>query len=74
MLKKSDLIAGVHPDRLAALAAREARRFARSRPRTRAALAAGAAAYLDGVPMHWMKDWPMPHPLLVAKAEGARRR
>jgi glutamate-1-semialdehyde 2,1-aminomutase len=47
-------------------------RFARSRPKTRAALAAGAAAWLDGVPLHWMKDWPMPHPMLVAKATGAR--
>ena len=72
MLKKPDLIAGVRRDRLEALAKREAMRFARSRPKTRAALAAGAAAWLDGVPLHWMKDWPMPHPMLVAKASGAR--
>ena len=72
MLKKPDLIAGVRSDRLEALAKREAMRFARSRPKTRAALAAGAAAWLDGVPLHWMKDWPMPHPMLVAKASGAR--
>lgn len=72
MLKKPDLIAGVRRDRLEALAKREAMRFARSRPKTRAALAAGAAAWLDGVPLHWMKDWPMPHPMLVAKATGAR--
>lgn len=72
MLKKPDLIAGVRRDRLEALATREARRYARSRPRTRAALAEGAMTYLDGVPLHWMKDWPMPHPMLVAKASGAR--
>jgi glutamate-1-semialdehyde 2,1-aminomutase len=72
MLKKPDLIAGVRRDRLEALATREARRYARSRPRTRAALAEGAATWLDGVPLHWMKDWPMPHPMLVAKASGAR--
>jgi glutamate-1-semialdehyde 2,1-aminomutase len=72
MLKKPDLIAGVRRDRLEALATREARRYARSRPRTRAALAEGAATWLDGVPLHWMKDWPMPHPMLVAKATGAR--
>ena len=72
MLKKPDLIAGVRRDRLEALAKREAMRFARSRPKTRAALAAGAASWLDGVPLHWMKDWPMPHPMLVAKATGAR--
>ena len=67
-----DAIAGVRRDRLARLAGREARRFAQSRPKTRAALAAGTANWLDGVPMHWMKDWPMPHPMLVAEATGAR--
>lgn len=72
MPKKPDLIAGVRRNRLEAMASREARRYARSRPRTRAALAEGAAAWLDGVPMHWMKDWPMPHPMLVARAKGAR--
>ncbi len=65
-------IAGVPVDRLKALRAREVARYARSRPKSEAALAAGAASYLDGVPMHWMKDWPMPFPMLVAKAHGAR--
>ncbi|MCC0064373.1 MAG: aspartate aminotransferase family protein [Defluviimonas sp.] len=64
--------AGVGPARLAAMAEREKRRFESSRPKTRAALASGASDYLDSVPMHWMKDWPMPFPLLVAKAKGAR--
>ncbi|NUB46248.1 aspartate aminotransferase family protein [Fertoebacter nigrum] len=64
-------IAGVARDRLEKLAAREAKRFAAARPRTRAALAAGAGAFVDAVPMHWMKDWPMPFPMLVAGAEGA---
>ncbi len=72
MLKKTDTIAGIRRDRLEDFAAREAARFARSRPQTRAALAAGAEAFLDGVPLHWMKDWPMPHPMLVAEAKGAR--
>lgn len=67
-----EFIAGVPADRLARLADREARRFAASRPKSLAALEAGAAAYLDRVPMHWMKDWPMPFPLVVARAEGAR--
>ncbi|THD81590.1 aspartate aminotransferase family protein [Aliigemmobacter aestuarii] len=66
------MIAGVRRDRIKALAKREAKRFAATRPKTRAALEAGADAWLDGVPMHWMKDWPMPFPLLVTKAKGAR--
>ena len=64
-------IAGIDADRLAAFAAREARRFATTRPKSRAA-AAGLSHWLDGVPMHWMKDWPMPHLPLVKKAGGAR--
>ncbi|MCC0078686.1 MAG: aspartate aminotransferase family protein [Rhodobacter sp.] len=62
----------LNPDRLAAFAAREADRFARARPRTRALLDQGAAPWLAGVPMHWMRDWPSPFPLVVKRAEGAR--
>ena len=65
-----DMIAGVRRDRLDALCAREVARFAAGRPKS--AAAAGGTDYLDGVPMHWMKDWPMPFPMLVAKAAGAR--
>ena len=65
-------IAGIDRARLAAFAAREARRFAATRPKAKAALDKGASHYLDGVPLHWMKDWPMPHLPLVAKARGAR--
>ncbi len=64
--------AGVAEDRLGRIAAREARRFAAGRPLSAAAMAAGAGAFLNGVPMHWMRDWPMPHLPLVAKAQGAR--
>jgi len=65
------LIAGIDKTRLTAFALREAARYARSRPKAAKALAAGAGAFLNGVPMHWMTDWPMPHLPLVAKAQGA---
>ncbi len=65
-------IAGIDATRLAAFAAREARRFAASRPRSKAALQRGQDAFLDGVPLHWMKDWPLPHLPVIAKAKGAR--
>ena len=66
------IIAGIPQERLERIATREARRFAQSRPRAAAALAQGAGAFLNGVPMHWMADWPMPHLPLVAEAAGAR--
>lgn len=62
---------GVEAARIAAFAAREAAAYAASRPRTQAALQ-GSGHWLGGVPMHWMRDWPQPFPLLVAKAQGAR--
>ncbi len=67
----TDPIAGVPLKRLKHFAAREARRFAHGRPKSQSAQAA-AGVFLDGVPMHWMKDWPMPFLPLVAKARGAR--
>ena len=44
---------------------RLARRLAHHAAR---ALADGAGVFPNGVPMHWMRDWPMPHLPLVAKA------
>jgi glutamate-1-semialdehyde 2,1-aminomutase len=64
--------AGIDEDLLAAFAEKESQHFAQTHPVSRAALDAGAGAFLGGVPMHWMKDWPMPFPLVVAKAAGAR--
>jgi glutamate-1-semialdehyde 2,1-aminomutase len=65
-------LAGIDPDRLARFRAAEAERFARSRPRSRAAFDAGRDHWLAGVPMHWMRDWPSPFPLVLERAEGAR--
>lgn len=68
----ADLIAGVPSARIDALASREARRFAASRPLSAKAMAKGAGVFLSGVPMHWMTDWPMPHLPVIAYATGAR--
>lgn len=62
---------GVPLCRIAALAAEEAEIYAAARPKTRAALENGAAGWLDGVPLHWMRDWPMPFTMLVDHASGA---
>jgi len=65
------LIGGVPAGRIAAVRSREAEAFAARRPKTQAALRDGAAAFLGGVPMLWMQDWPQPFPMLVAEAQGA---
>ena len=65
------LIAGLDPAKVSTLAGRETRRFTMSRPKSARAMAKADQVYLDGVPLHWMKDWPMPHLPLVADAKGA---
>jgi glutamate-1-semialdehyde 2,1-aminomutase len=65
-------IAGVSRDTLNRVAQREAKAYAARRSRTRKALSKDAAHYLDGVPMHWMTDWPMPFPMLVDRARKAK--
>ena len=67
-----DLVAGIARPKLDALLAREAKAYASARRKTRAALKKGTSHYLGGVPMHWMKDWPMPFPMLVTSAKGAK--
>lgn len=69
---KAALIAGVAADRLAAFTQAERSRYAHQRPQSAAAQAGARGVYLGGVPMHWMADWPLPFPPLVAKAKDAR--
>ena len=62
---------GVDRERLLMLHARESARFVAERPRS-AALHEQAVAHLPGgVPMSWMAKWPGPHPVYVARAQGA---
>ncbi|WP_051927562.1 aspartate aminotransferase family protein [Ruegeria halocynthiae] len=63
---------GIQSARLDAFKQREAERYADARPQTLARLQSEKGSFLDDVPMHWMKDWPMPFPMLVSHAKGAR--
>jgi glutamate-1-semialdehyde 2,1-aminomutase len=64
------MLRGIDRERLRAFRAEEIDLFARRRPRSRA-LTAGNSGYYAGVPLHWMLDWPLPFPLVVAEASGA---
>ncbi len=64
-------IGGVSRARIAAFRAREAETYLRTRPRSHQHMAGGAEGFLAGVPMHWMRDWPMPFPFVVESAKGA---
>jgi glutamate-1-semialdehyde 2,1-aminomutase len=52
----------------------ESERYAADHPRSRELAGGGIAGFYDGVPMHWMRDWSMPFPLLVESARGATLR
>ncbi len=66
-----EMIAGINRQKLGAFFTDETRRYTKANPVSAAALDKQAGAFLDRVPMHWMKDWPMPFPLVVEKAGGA---
>ena len=62
---------GVAAARLASVRAAEEVGYARATPCSQALAARGASGYYAGVPMHWMLDWPLPFPLVIAAASGA---
>jgi glutamate-1-semialdehyde 2,1-aminomutase len=58
-------------DRIARLAARERERFVAARPESRRLAQRAGLHWPGGVPMHWMRDWGTPFPLMVTAAHGA---
>ncbi len=53
------------------IATREAEAFRKANPHSLALATKAQANWFQGVPFHWMLDWPSPVPLVAAKAEGA---
>lgn len=68
----ADLIAGVSRARLESFRTAQAALYRAARPLSAKLMAQGAAHWLDGVPMHWMTDWPMPHLAVIASAKGSK--
>jgi glutamate-1-semialdehyde 2,1-aminomutase len=56
---------------ITALRRSEETHFVANNPKSAEAAAARAQHWHQGVPFHWMRDWPSPFPLVAAKAEGA---
>ena len=55
---------------ISAMTARETERFIGANPKSKAQ-AEHSDGWFQGVPFHWMLDWPSPFPIIAAKAEGA---
>lgn len=53
------------------IATREAEAFCKANPQSLALAQQAQANWFQGVPFHWMLDWPSPVPLVAASAKGA---
>ena len=53
------------------IATREVAAFRKANPNSLELGCQAAANWFQGVPFHWMLDWPSPVPLVAEKAEGA---
>ena len=53
------------------LVTRETEAFRKANPQSLALATKAQVNWFQGVPFHWMLDWPSPVPLVAAKAEGA---
>jgi glutamate-1-semialdehyde 2,1-aminomutase len=58
--------------RLAALRQAETERFRQDNPSAFVHATERARYWHEGVPFHWMRDWPSPEPLVVREAQGAK--
>lgn len=62
---------GVGAATIEALMRAERARFITAHPDAAARVGGGLPGFYQGVPMHWMRDWPMPFPMLVTGAHGS---
>jgi glutamate-1-semialdehyde 2,1-aminomutase len=67
-------LGGVGLQRIGQVFEAEQRRYVEAHPRSLQRTGRGIAGFYDGVPMHWMRDWSMPFPFVVAAARGATLR
>jgi glutamate-1-semialdehyde 2,1-aminomutase len=67
----ADTPGGIPLERIAAIFEAERESYVSLHPRSLALAGHGIAGFYQGVPMHWMRDWSMPFPLVVESARGA---
>ena len=66
------MAAAFAPQAIAALRAREERAYRQQHAGSAGQAQRSAPHWQGGVPFHWMRDWPLPFPLFVREARGAR--
>jgi glutamate-1-semialdehyde 2,1-aminomutase len=68
---QQDTLGGIPLAIIAGVFEAERESYVSLHPRSLALAGHGIAGYYQGVPMHWMRDWPMPYPFVVQSARGA---
>jgi len=66
-----DIVGGLPLQRIREIFEAERASYASLHPRSMQLAGHGIAGFYQGVPMHWMRDWSMPYPLVVDSAQGA---
>jgi glutamate-1-semialdehyde 2,1-aminomutase len=66
-----DTVGGIPLQRIHEVFDAECASYATLHPRSMQLTGHGIAGFYQGVPMHWMRDWSMPWPLVVREARGA---
>ena len=61
---------GINGEALGRVEQRERAAFIANHAESARLARSSAAHWLNGVPMHWMRDWSTPHPLFVRRAQG----
>ena len=69
-----DIVGGLPLQRIREIYEAECASYASLHPRSMQLAGHGIAGFYQGVPMHWMRDWSMPFPFLVASAHGSTLR
>ena len=65
-------LGGVEMARLRAFRAAEEATYSAARPRSANLAAQARDGWVNGVPMQWMTDWPLPYPLFIERGKGSR--
>ena len=66
-----EMLGGIPLDRLRAFRAEQERAYSASRPNSARLAEQARSGWVNGVPMQWMTDWPLPYPLFIERGEGS---
>ena len=67
-----ETLGGIRLDTLRGFRAAQEQQYCASRPISARLAQEARDGWVNGVPMQWMTDWPLPYPLFIERGEGSR--